>query len=92
MSKKILCSRVLNYDAGAYTVQIGVYPNANNARRLSEEMKKIFGYSEVKSPSGKGERYYRVFAGRYSSFKAAEAAERNFSEHGYPASFVLSLE
>jgi len=81
-----------SFDAGTYTVQIGMFKNTQNPKRISEEMRRLFGYSEVREIHAKGERLFRVFAGKYTSLKEAETAQRNFTEHGYPASFVLSLE
>jgi rare lipoprotein A len=81
-----------NYDSGTYSVQIGAFKDQQNARRLSEEMKKLHGYSEVKSAIVNGEQFYRVQAGKYPSLHEAEGAEVRFSEHGYPGSFVVSLD
>lgn len=81
-----------NYDAGNYTVQIGSFKDYNNAQRLSGEMKKLFGFSEVRKTDINGENFYRVYTGKYTSLNAAEQAEKNFSEHGYPGSFTVALE
>jgi len=80
------------YDSGNYSVQVGAFKDQQNAKRLSEEMKKLHGYSEVKTATVNGKLYYRVQAGKYTSLKAAEDAEGSFSEHGYPGSFVVSLD
>jgi hypothetical protein len=53
-------------------------------------MKKLHGYSEVKSAIVNGEQFYRVQAGKYLSLHDAEEAEVRFSDHGYPGSFVVS--
>ena len=63
------------YDSGNYSVQIGSFKDQQNAKRLSEEMRKLHGYSEVKSAPVNGEHFYRVQAGKYTSFKTAEDAE-----------------
>jgi rare lipoprotein A len=81
-----------NYDAGNYTVQIGSFKEYGNAERLSAEMKKMVGFSEVRTTNIKGEIFHRVYAGKYTSLRAAEAAELEFSEHGYPGSFSVGLE
>jgi rare lipoprotein A len=81
-----------SYDEGAYTVQIGAFKNFNNARRLSQDMKKILGFTEIRTANIDGENFYRVYAGNYSSLRAAEKAEREFSENGYPGSFTVALE
>ncbi len=81
-----------SYDSGAYTVQIGSFKDSANARRLSFELKNIFGFSRVNRADVDGETFYRVYAGRYTSLTAAEAAEEKFSEHGYPGSFAVALD
>lgn len=81
-----------NYDAGNFTVQIGSFKDYANAQRLSGEMRKVFGFSEVRMTNINGELFHRVTAGKYSSLQAAEQAERDFSDHGYPGSFAVALE
>ena len=80
------------YDSGNYSVQIGAFKDHQNARRLSEEMRKLHGYSEVKTGAVNGELFYRVQAGKYTSLESAEVAEVSFTGHGYPGSFVVSLD
>ncbi len=81
-----------NYDSGNYSVQVGAFKDYQNAKRLSEEMKRRFGFSDVRSAIVNGELFYRVQAGKYTSLREAEAAEKNFVEHGYPGSFTVSLD
>ena len=80
------------YDAGNYTVQIGSFKEQNNAQRLSEEMRTMFAFSEIHKTTVNGEIFYRVYAGKYTSLNAAENAENNFCELGYPGSFAIALE
>ena len=81
-----------SYDAGNYTVQIGSFKEYSNAQRLSEDMKKRYGFSEVHLMNVHGDNFYRVYAGKYPSLHAAENAEKEFSDHGYPGSFTVSLD
>jgi len=81
-----------NYDAGNYTVQVGAFTDPMNAERLSGHMIQAYGFSEVRSAWVKGERFYRVYVGKHSSLKSAETAEQDLEEHGYPGSFVVSLD
>jgi rare lipoprotein A len=80
------------YDSGNYSVQVGAFKDQQNAKRLSEEMKKLYGYSEVRSAVVNGELFYRVQAGKFSSLHEAEEAEARFSVQGYPGSFVVSVD
>ena len=80
------------YDSGNYTVQVGSFKEYANAERLTGEMRKLFGFSEMHLTNVNGDLFYRVYAGKYTSLKSAESAEREFGEHGYPGSFVVSLD
>jgi len=80
------------YDSGEYTVQVGSFKESANAHRLSEEMRKLWGYSDVRVTNVNGETFHRVYAGKYPSLHAAEEAERDFSEHGYPGSFAVARD
>ena len=80
------------YDSGNYSVQVGAFKDQQNAKRLSGEMKRLHGYSEVKPARVSGEQFYRVQAGKYSSLHDAEEAEVRFSDQGYPGSFVVSID
>jgi rare lipoprotein A len=81
-----------NYDSGNYSVQVGAFKDQQNAKRLSEEMKKLHGYSEVKSAMVNGEQFYRVQAGVFTSLQAAEEAEQRFADQGYPGSFAVAVD
>ena len=89
---KDLYSAPGNYDSGSYTVQVGSFKEKSNAQRLSWILKKEAGFSEVRRTSVDGEVFYRVYAGKYSSLKAAEAGEEKFGENGYPGSFVVAID
>ena len=81
-----------DYDAGNYTVQIGAFTDPRNAERLSGKMKKIYGFSEIRSAWVRGDHFSRVYVGKHASLRSAEKAEKNLEEHGYPDSFVVSLD
>ncbi len=81
-----------SYDAGNYSVQVGSFKDPGNAEKLSREMRKLYGFSEVHRTEISGDIFYRVYAGKYSSLKTAEHAEQEFADHGYPGSFSVALE
>ena len=81
-----------SYDAGTYTVQVGSFKDQGNAERLSSVMRSQSGFSTVSKANVNGEVFYRVFAGKYTSLMAAEKAEKEFIEHGYPGSFAVALD
>jgi len=81
-----------NYDKGSYTIQVGAFTVEENAQRLSAEMNKRYGFGDVRKGVVDGKTYYRVYAGKYSSLKQADAAERDAEKDGHPGSFVVSLD
>jgi rare lipoprotein A len=81
-----------NYDAGTYTVQVGAFKQIANAQRLTGHMKKLHGFSEMHRSKVNTDLFYRVYAGKFRSLSEAESAERDFSQQGYPGSFVVSLD
>ena len=80
------------YDVGNFAVQVGSFKEYANAQRLSEELRRSYGVSEVRMTSINGEIFYRVHVGKYTSLRAAEAGEKNFVERGFPGSFVVSVD
>src|SRR5512144_1768353 len=81
-----------SYDAGTYTVQVGSFKDPGNAERLSSVMRRQAGFSLVSRANVNGEIFYRVLAGKYTSLSAAEKAEKEFIESGYPGSFTVALD
>jgi rare lipoprotein A len=80
------------YDRGVFTVQVGSFKEHANALRFSEEMRRLHDFSDVRLTDVNGENFYRVYAGKYATLEAAEKAERNFADQGYPGSFAVALD
>ena len=81
-----------NYDEGSFTVQTGSFTVYDNAKRHADDQRSRYGYSDIQKADVKGETFYRVRAGKFSSLKAAEAARERFEREGCPGSFVVSLD
>ena len=81
-----------SYDSGNYSVQVGAFKDQENAKRLAAEIQRRYGYSEVRPATVNGDLFYRVHAGKYHSLKAAEDAEKNYIDDGFPGSFTVSLD
>ena len=80
-----------SYRVGPFTVQVGAFTVADNARRLSGELKARFGASDVVEAWIGGQKFYRVRAGLYASFDQAESALTEF-EGSYPNSFIVAAQ
>lgn len=75
---------------GDWTVQLGVFGDENNARRLAERAS-TFGYkANVASYKANGKTMYRVRVGAYGSKGQAEAAASALDAHGITAKAVAA--
>lgn len=80
------------YEAGVYTVQLRSFLSRQEAHRLVETMKGLFGYAALAPADEGGTTVYRVVAGKYFTLADAEGAAKNFASHGYPECFVIALD
>lgn len=80
------------YDVGPFMIQVGAFTVADNARRLAGQLKVRFGAAEVIEAWVGGKKFFRVRAGRYSSFELAEAALPEFESSGYANSFIVAVQ
>lgn len=84
--------RPASFDAGRYAVQVAAFIEKDNASRLAARMKERYGFSLVQEATVKGEKYFRVQAGRYDSLREAESARSRFEKEGYAGSFVVASD
>ncbi len=84
--------RPSSYDAGAFTIQVGMFVKEQNPSRIRDILQERTGHVEVRETRMQGLLLYRILAGTYASLSDAEAAAKDLSLHGYPASIVFSLK
>ena len=80
------------YDRGNFTIQVGSFKERVNAQRLSDELKGIYGFTDIRQYRHNEELFYRVYVGKYTSLEDAECAEEQLTERGYRGSFTISLD
>ncbi len=91
-SGRIAYRQPASYNIGSYSVQVGAFTVADNAKRLAAELQGRFGYAAVHQGWVGGTLFHRVRAGRYTTLEAAEAARIDFERLGYASSFVVAME
>lgn len=69
-----------------YRIQVGLFRNPDNARRLADELSSM-GYTVEVEPFGE---FYRVLVGRFDNISRAERIERVLQEDGYSTLIVMS--
>lgn len=81
-----------SYDSGSFALQVAALKNRANAYRYAEELKGKYGSADVQEATVDGSRYYRVRMGRYTSLRAAQAAQENYETRGFAGNFVVSVD
>ena len=81
-----------SYTVGSYSVQVGAFTVAENARRLAADLKRAYGHSSIQEALVRGNLFYRVRAGDYRTLEAAEKAREAFEARGYVNCFVVAQE
>jgi len=81
-----------SYQVGSFTVQVGAFSIADNARRLAAKLRQSHGVASIQQGWVNGRKFYRVRAGRYAALDAAERAREEFTRLGYRQPFVVAME
>lgn len=81
-----------SYTVGSFSVQVGAFTVAANARRLAMRMRRRYGFAGIQRGSVRGRRFFRVRVGKFRTLQAAQAAQGKLENSGFPNSFVVALE
>jgi rare lipoprotein A len=79
-----------SYELGPFSVQVGAFTVEQNARRLADELRRVYGDAAVVEGWVGPTRYHRVRVGRYPTIDQANAAAAEFAARGYHNSFVVA--
>jgi rare lipoprotein A len=79
-----------SYDIGPFMLQVGAFTIKENAYRLSEKLKAIYGSSTVVEGWVNGQKFYRVRVGLYASMSLAAEALMRVEQDGYLRSFIVA--
>jgi len=79
-----------NYFKPIYTVQVGSFSSKVNAMGLKDELSSsITRDVRIESIEIKGDMYYRVRVGKYSSKSKAESMKKKLRDYGYSGKVIL---
>ena len=78
-----------NYFTPEYTVQVASYSNVTSANNAKRVLDREFNDVRVESVNVKGNKYYRVRVGRYSSKNDAKKAASTLRKQGYTTRVIL---
>ena len=81
-----------SYDKGSFALQVAALKNRTNAYRHADELKGKYGTADVQEATVGGNIFYRIRLGRYSSLRAAQAAQESFERKGFPGNFVVAVD
>ncbi|MEZ4598840.1 MAG: septal ring lytic transglycosylase RlpA family protein [Syntrophotaleaceae bacterium] len=78
--------------ARGYVIQLGSFSLEENARRLAKRLEKQTGTASIVQERVGSSLYFRVMAGRYSTFDAAQTARNRLEKEGYSDCFVVAKD
>jgi rare lipoprotein A len=82
----------ISYDIGSFAVQVGAFSVRENAIRLASQLRNSYGKADVQAAVVNGRQMFRVRVGNYGSLERAEQAATDFSNSGFPGSFVVAFD
>ena len=82
-------TKTSNYFTPEYTVQVASYSNMNSANNAKRTLDRQYNDVRVESVKVKGNKYYRVRVGRYSSKNDAKKAASKLRKQGYTTRVIL---
>lgn len=74
---------------GNFAVQIGSFSDEANARRLVDELGRLYGHAGLRQGVVDGMTFFRVHAGKYESLEEARGALVEFAIDGYEGKVVV---
>lgn len=91
-SGEVTYRRPASYEVGPFTVQVGAFTVPQNAQRLADELRRLYGESSVVEGWVAGKKYHRVRVGLYRTMAEAVSAEAEFEGKGFRNSFVVARD
>jgi rare lipoprotein A len=73
---------------GLFAVQIGAFTDGSNAERLKEALDLEYGDVSIQQAQVRGDRYYRVWVGKFDSLTKAKSFAGKLGFEGYPTLVV----
>ena len=70
---------------GIYSVQVGVFENLDNARRISRKFKR----SRILAVKQSNRKFYKVLVGKYSNYENALGPMDQIRLHGFEEAFIV---
>jgi len=79
-----------SYDIGPYMIQVGAFTVRENAYRLADKLKPVYGVAAVTEGWVNGQKFYRVRVGLFKTLALADQAQLRIEGDGYVNSFVVA--
>lgn len=80
----------VSYNQGVFTVQVGAFANQDNANRLAEQLRRVFGETTVQRYDRGDQVFYRVRVGKLSSLDLAKALQERLRAAGHGGAIAVA--
>jgi len=81
-----------SYDKGNFTLQVGAFTIRENAHRYADQLRRKYGHADVQEAVVRGEKFYRVRMGRYTSLKETQARQDYYQQNGFQGCFAVAVD
>lgn len=78
--------------SGPFAVQVGAFTQQSNAQRLRGELQQRYGAADICQVELRGQVFYRVRAGKYTSMAQAMTGQESLSRAGYGSGFIVAID
>lgn len=79
-------------EKGEFTIQIGAFEDRENALRLADRLRVLFGYVNIKSFRNKDRRtLHRVYVSKSKTLTQAGEIEKRLEEMGFTEAFIVRI-
>lgn len=85
-------TRPNDYDRGVFALQVGSFAVRENAYRYAGQLRGKYGHADVNEAFVKGNKYYQVRMGRFTSLKETQARQYYYQQNGFPGCFAVASD
>lgn len=78
--------------SGPFAVQVGAFTQQSNAQRLQGELQQRYGAADIRQVELRGQVFYRVRAGKYTSMAKAMTGQEILLRDGYGSGFIVAID
>lgn len=81
-----------SYDKGVFSLQVGSFAIRENAYRYAGQLRNQYGHADVNEAFVRGNKFYQVRMGRFTSLKETQSRQYYYQQNGFPGCFAVATD